>query len=110
MSVNSNKIIHMRSTTPSQQDRISQIRGEFLEIVKQEVSVFTLDTLQEYLSFKSGKLFPEKMLKQIFDSISVPISSTITTEEFVSGYYKVEIHMKSKINGLKKLVKDGASS
>ena len=96
----------MRSTTPSQQDRISQIRGEFLEIVKQENSVFTLEGLQEYLSFKSGKLFPERMLKDIYDSLSVPISSTITTEEFVSGYYSVETRMKSQIDMLKKLVKD----
>ena len=106
MSIDSVKGMHLRSTTPSQQDRLTQIRVEFSIMTKDVKSIFTIDELQELLSLKSGRSFNISLLQIIFEQASIPITDTITTDAFISNYYTIETEMKSKIDVLKKQIKD----
>jgi C2 domain len=94
------------SLSSSQQDRILQLKKEFLDITKQNKPGYTLEELKEYLSLKSGRAFDPNLLKEIFDSVNIATSATISTENFISGYYLTETSIKSQLDVLKKLIKD----
>jgi cell fate (sporulation/competence/biofilm development) regulator YlbF (YheA/YmcA/DUF963 family) len=98
--------MRMRSTTPSQQDRISQIRAEVAELTKNKSPELSFTEIQELLSLRSGRTFNADLLKDVFLSVSKDISANISNEEFISGFYSAETALKSRIDVLKKEIQD----
>lgn len=106
MSADFSSHVRMRSTTPSQQDRLLQIRGALSEILKSGKTDFSFQDLQEFLTQKSGKTFDPTLLDEIFINVSLQKTSKITIEDFVTGYYQAETALKSQIDMLKKQIRD----
>ena len=85
------------------------IKSAFSDLEKNKEGKFTYEEIAQYMNKKSGKVFNNELLVEIFHSVDLTQESSITAEEFLSGYQKTEFMLTSQISKLKQQVSENIS-
>lgn len=86
------------------------IKSVFSDLECNPHSKFSYEDLSSYLSKKSGKPFSNELLLEIFRSVDLTQSSTISVNDFISGYQRTEFMLSSQISALKQQISENISS
>ena len=86
------------------------IKSVFSDLECQPNSKFSYEDLATYLSKKSGKPFSNELLLEIFRSVDLTQSSTISVNDFISGYQRTEFMLSSQISALKQQITENITS
>jgi Ca2+-binding EF-hand superfamily protein len=89
-----------------EQENLDSSSSDLIKHVFDEANIkndqqLTFDELLAYLSQKSGRQFNPELLIEIFRTIDLAQSSSITLSEFFQGYSKAEHLIRSQIASLK---------
>jgi C2 domain/EF-hand domain pair len=89
------------SDGPLISNRSTKLKKIFSDIDANDNKLLNKGEIINYLSKKSGNLFPEELVVEMFRTVDKDSNSLMSFEEFILGYSKTEILIEKKIKDLK---------